>query len=309
MTLDGFTVDISANISSEEELPGVLELNANGIGLFRTEFLYINNDVLPSEEMQFKIYKEVVEAMGERPIIIRTLDAGGDKNLPGLGLSEEHNPFLGWRAIRISLERRDIFKPQLRALLRASHYGNLKILFPMVSSLEEYREARKIVDEVKDELEREGVSFNRKIEVGIMIEVPAAALMAEQFAREVDFFSIGTNDLIQYVVAVDRTNDKVADLNNPCHPAVIRLIKEVVEAAHRAGIWVGVCGEAGGDPLLTPLFIAMGIDELSMNVGSVLEIKDLVRHLNRKECQQALNDVLKLSTAVDIKGYLQDLIQ
>lgn len=306
-TIDGFTIGLSANIGTDEELRGVLEVNSEGIGLFRSEFLYMNTEELPDEEKQFKVYREVVEEMAGKPVIIRTLDTGGDKGLPGLELPDELNPFLGWRAIRISLERRDIFKTQLKALLRASYYGNLKIMFPLISSLEELREAKRILKEVKGELDRAGIPYDPDIEVGMMVEVPAAAILADIFAREVDFFSIGTNDLIQYIVAVDRTNDKIANLNTPYHPAVLRVIKEVVEAAYRAGIWVGICGEAGGDSLLTPFFIGLGVNELSMSVGAILEIKDVVRQLKREECKGIVEDVLKLSTAEEVKEYLTEV--
>lgn len=306
-TIDGFTIGLSANIGTDEELRGVLEVNSEGIGLFRSEFLYMNTEELPDEEKQFKVYREVVEEMTGKPVIIRTLDTGGDKGLPGLELPDELNPFLGWRAIRISLERRDIFKTQLKALLRASYYGNLKIMFPLISSLEELREAKRILKEVKGELDRAGIPYDPDIEVGMMVEVPAAAILADIFAREVDFFSIGTNDLIQYIVAVDRTNDKIANLNTPYHPAVLRVIKEVVEAAYRAGIWVGICGEAGGDSLLTPFFIGLGVNELSMSVGAILEIKDVVRQLKREECKGIVEDVLKLSTAEEVKEYLTEV--
>ncbi|MDI3548488.1 MAG: phosphoenolpyruvate-protein phosphotransferase system enzyme [Halanaerobiales bacterium] len=306
-TIDGFTIGLSANIGTDEELRGVLEVNSEGIGLFRSEFLYMNTEELPDEEKQFKVYREVVEEMAGKPVIIRTLDTGGDKGLPGLELPDELNPFLGWRAIRISLERRDIFKTQLKALLRARYYGNLKIMFPLISSLEELREAKRILKEVKGELDRAGIPYDPDIEVGMMVEVPAAAILADIFAREVDFFSIGTNDLIQYIVAVDRTNDKIANLNTPYHPAVLRVIKEVVEAAYRAGIWVGICGEAGGDSLLTPFFIGLGVNELSMSVGAILEIKDVVRQLKREECKGIVEDVLKLSTAEEVKEYLTEV--
>jgi len=308
-TEDNHEIGLMCNIEIPDEISVLKKIKSAGIGLFRTEFLFIDRDELPSEDEQFKIYRKIADSIKPYPLIIRTIDVGGDKLSRVLNLESEINPNLGCRGIRISLQHIPIFKTQIRAILRASVAENIKIMFPMISSLEEIVKVKKIISSCKKELTEKNIEYDVDIKIGAMIEIPSAAITSDSIASECDFLSIGTNDLIQYVVAVDRTNDKVADLNNPCHPAVIRLIKEVVEAAHRAGIWVGVCGEAGGDPLLTPLFIAMGIDELSMNVGSVLEIKDLVRHLNRKECQQALNDVLKLSTAVDIKGYLQDLIQ
>ncbi|MDK2985030.1 MAG: phosphoenolpyruvate-protein phosphotransferase system enzyme [Clostridia bacterium] len=306
-TCDGFGVKVAANISIPEDTNRVLEVNADGIGLFRSEFLYMNTGQLPDEEKQFKAYKEVVEKMAGKPVIIRTLDIGGDKELPYMDLPEEMNPFLGWRAIRISLERKDIFKTQLRAILRASNYGQIKLMFPLIASLEELDKALEILDEVKEELESENILYDRKMEVGMMIEVPSAALMADRFADKVDFFSIGTNDLIQYTVAVDRTNEKISELHTPYHPAVLRLINWVAEAAQKAGIWVGICGEAGGNSLLTPVFVGMGITELSMSPGSILEVKKKVRELSKKEAEKHVNKVLALNTAAEVEEYLKEV--
>ncbi|MBZ4686610.1 MAG: ptsP [Clostridiales bacterium] len=306
-TCDGFGVKVAANISIPEDTNRVLEVNADGIGLFRSEFLYMNTGQLPDEEKQFKAYKEVVEKMAGKPVIIRTLDIGGDKELPYMDLPEEMNPFLGWRAIRISLERKDIFKTQLRAILRASNYGQIKLMFPLIASLEELDKALEILDEVKEELESENILYDRKMEVGMMIEVPSAALMADRFADKVDFFSIGTNDLIQYTVAVDRTNEKISELHTPYHPAVLRLINWVAEAAQKAGIWVGICGEAGGNSLLTPIFVGMGITELSMSPGSILEVKKKVRELSKKEAEKHVNKVLALNTAAEVEEYLKEV--
>jgi phosphotransferase system enzyme I (PtsI) len=267
----------------------------------------MNTGQLPDEEKQFKAYKEVVEKMAGKPVIIRTLDIGGDKELPYMDLPEEMNPFLGWRAIRISLERKDIFKTQLRAILRASNYGQIKLMFPLIASLEELDKALEILDEVKEELESENILYDRKMEVGMMIEVPSAALMADRFADKVDFFSIGTNDLIQYTVAVDRTNEKISELHTPYHPAVLRLINWVAEAAQKAGIWVGICGEAGGNSLLTPIFVGMGITELSMSPGSILEVKKKVRELSKKEAEKHVNKVLALNTAAEVEEYLKEV--
>lgn len=307
ITRDNFKIQLAANMGTDDELDAILDTNSDGIGLFRTEFLYMNNNSLPDEETQYQVYRKVAKKMKDKPVIIRTLDIGGDKELPYLELPREMNPFLGFRAIRFCLEREDIFLVQLKAILRAAHYGNLKIMFPLISSLEELDRAKKLLDKAKLELNEAKISFNSDIEVGMMIEVPAAAIMADELARQVDFFSIGTNDLIQYTMAVDRTNELIAGLHNPYYPAIIKLIKNIVDAAHQAGIWVGICGEAAGNPFLTPIFIGMGIDELSMSVGSILEIKQLIRKLDQKECKKNLVQVIKLTTAKQVKEYLKTL--
>lgn len=307
ITRDNFKVQLAANMGTDDELDAIIDINSDGIGLFRTEFLYMNNNSLPDEETQYQVYRKVAKKMKDNPVIIRTLDIGGDKELPYLELPREMNPFLGFRAIRFCLEREDIFLVQLKAILRAAQYGNLKIMFPLISSLEEVDRAKKLLAKAKFELTEAQIPFNGNIEVGIMIEVPAAAIMADELAQQVDFFSIGTNDLIQYTMAVDRTNELIAGLHNPYYPAIIRLIKNVVEASHKAGIWVGICGEAAGDPLLTPIFIGMGIDELSMSAGSILEIKEIIRKLDQKECQKNLEQLMKLSTADQVKEYLKNL--
>lgn len=305
VTRDGFKIDLAANINSLDEISAVLEVNGNGIGLLRTEFLFRTEDNLLDLDRQFKIYKLIAEKMDPKPVVVRILDIGGDKDLPYFQVTEEINPFLGWRGIRISLERKDIFKTQLKALLKASHYGNIKILLPFISSLQELREAKGVFIEVENELEQENIPYNREIEVGMMVEIPSVAVMADVFAKEVDFFSIGTNDLIQYTLAVDRNNSKITDLYTPYHPSVLRLIKNVTDAAHKAGIWISICGEAAGNPLLVPTFIAMGITELSMSSGYLLETKKQVMKLDRTSLTYHFKEVMKKTTADEVKEYLE----
>lgn len=270
ITADGHRLELWANIGSPKDVERVLSGDAEGIGLMRSEFLYMDSDTLPDEQTQFLAYKSVLEAMDGKPVIIRTLDIGGDKELPALGLEKEENPFLGYRAIRICLDRPELFKVQLRALLRAGVHGNLRIMFPMISCLDELRQAKEMVKEAQRELAQEGVPYSDHVPVGMMIEVPGAALMADEFASEADFFSIGTNDLTQYTLASDRGNPKVAHLYNTSHPAVLTLIRHTIEAAHRHGIPCGVCGEAGADPALQPSLIRWGVDELSMSPARIL---------------------------------------
>lgn len=282
VTSDGHQIHLFANIGSPKDISKVLESDAEGIGLFRSEFLYMDCDTLPDEDMQFKAYKYVLEKMDPKPVIIRTLDIGGDKELPALDLPKEDNPFLGYRAIRICLDRPALFKTQLRALLRASIYGHLEIMFPMISCLEELDAAKRLLDEVRLELAEEGLPYSLSIPVGMMVEVPGAAVMADAFAKEVDFFSIGTNDLTQYTLATDRGNTKVAHLYNACHPAVLNLIKYTIESAHKNGIPCGICGESAGDPILQPLFINYGVDELSMSPSSILKSRMAISSLKYK---------------------------
>lgn len=288
ITKDGIRVRIAANIGTPDDLEAVLANDAEGIGLFRTEFLYMHSNTLPSEDMQFEAYKRVLAKMKDEPVIIRTLDVGGDKEVEYLGIPRESNPFLGYRAIRICLDQPEIFKTQLRALLRASVHGKLGIMFPMITGVDEVRRAKKILAEVKDELQTAGIAYSSDLEIGVMIETPAAALITDQLAKEVDFFSIGTNDLTQYTLAVDRMNAKVAHLYDSHHPAVLRLVQLTVENARRAGIWVGICGEAAADLGLTETFVALGIDELSMNAGSILEVKQKIQGINAAEAKQRL---------------------
>lgn len=307
ITIDGHEVSVTANISSAYDAKKALENGAEGVGLFRTEFLYMNRKTLPTEEEQYRAYKEVLECMGDHPVVIRTLDIGGDKELPYLSLGTEKNPFLGYRAIRICLDQKDIFKTQLRALVRASIHGNLKIMYPMISSYEEVKEANAILKQCCFELEEEGY-LHRPFEVGVMMEIPSAALSADLIAKEVDFFSIGTNDLIQYLCAVDRMNEKVSSLYSGFHPAVTRLIKSIIEIAHQNKIPCKMCGETAADVRLIPLYLAMGLDEFSMNAGSILKAKKLITELRFSKSKQALNDVLKMKTAKEIADYMNELV-
>ena len=274
-------------------------------GLLRSEFLYMDSEDFPTEKEQFEAYKKVAVQLQNKKIIVRTLDIGGDKDLKYMKLPEEENPFLGYRAIRICLDNMALFKVQLRAILRASAYGNLAIMLPMISSLEELRKAKKIIQEVKEELKIKKIPFNENIEIGIMIEIPSAALMAEELAKECDFFSIGTNDLIQYTVAVERGNEKVANLYTHFHPAVIRLIKMAIEGAHKSHILCGMCGEAAGDPLFIPLLVGLGLDKLSMNANKILKTRKLIRELDFQECKKLAQEVLKLPSTEEIKRKLE----
>jgi len=298
---DGLTVSLNANINSEKELELALRNGAEGVGLFRTEFLYMDRPAFPDEEQQFEVYRHVAEMMGDRPIVIRTLDIGGDKQLDYFTFPEEDNPFLGYRAIRFSLDRHDIFRTQLKAILRASHYGNIKIMYPMISSLEELHEANLLLQEAKHELCKNGILYRDDIEVGIMIEVPAAVMIADWLAQEVDFFSIGTNDLIQYVLAVDRMNDNIAYLYDPFHPAIIRMLQLTVEAAERNGIAVSVCGEIAGDPEALPLLLGLGVRDLSMSAHSVLDVKNRLLTLEVAECRTLFKNILTCKTGEEIR--------
>ncbi len=300
VTPDGHSVILSANIEFENELPGLIQHGAQGVGLYRTEFFYLNRPGLPSEDEQSDNYARVAAAAGPQGVIIRTLDIGGDKLHHLHDGLEESNPFLGWRGIRVSLTRREVFKTQLRAILRASAAGKVRVLFPMVSCLEEVREARAVLEECRDELIREGRPFDSKMETGVMIEVPGAAVIADTLAREVDFFSIGTNDLIQYTLAVDRGNEMVASLYQPCHPAILRLLQNVTLAARRAGIWTGVCGEMAGDVQLTPLMVGLGFEELSMSAVQLPHVKFAVRRLPAEWCRQLVAQALACGDSAHI---------
>ena len=300
-TRDGRHIVLSANIELPEDVEAVAANGAEGIGLYRTEFLYLNRSTLPTEQEQFETYRKVAERVRPDPLIIRTFDLGGDKLAPGtVDITDELNPFLGWRAIRLCLENLDIFKPQLRAVLRASAVGNIKIMFPMISGLEELRRAKAVLAECREELRRSGVPLPEKIDVGAMIEIPSAAICANSLAPEVDFFSIGTNDLIQYALAVDRVNEKLAHLYEPTHPAVLRLLKMIAEAAHANNIWVGVCGEMAGDVALIPLLLGLGMDELSVGATLVPRVKRAVQSLTIPECRELVGEALKLNTASEI---------
>jgi phosphotransferase system enzyme I (PtsI) len=300
-TRDGRHIVLSANIELPEDVGAVAANGAEGIGLYRTEFLYLNRTTLPTEHEQFETYREVAERVHPDPLIIRTFDLGGDKLAPGtVDITDELNPFLGWRAIRLCLENIDIFKTQLHAILRATAVGNIKVMFPMISGLEELRRAKAVLAECKEELRRSGVPLAEKIEVGAMIEIPSAAICANVLAPEVDFFSIGTNDLIQYALAVDRVNEKLAHLYEPTHPAVLRLLKMIAEAAHANNIWVGVCGEMAGDVALVPLLLGLGMDELSASATLVPRVKRAVQSLAIPECRELVEAALKLNTASEI---------
>ncbi|WP_108670158.1 phosphoenolpyruvate--protein phosphotransferase [Peribacillus acanthi] len=296
VSLDGHHVELAANIGTPKDLKGVIENGGEGIGLYRTEFLYMGRDQLPTEEEQFKSYREVLEGMSGKPVVVRTLDIGGDKELPYLNLPKEMNPFLGYRAIRLCLEEQEIFRTQLRALLRASTYGNLKIMFPMIATLQEFRQAKTILEEEKQNLVASGVQVSDSIELGIMVEIPATAVLADQFAKEVDFFSIGTNDLIQYTMAADRMNETVSYLYQPYNPSILRLIKMVIDAAHKEGKWAGMCGEMAGDEIAIPILLGLGLDEFSMSATSILKARSLVHQLSKQEMETLAKDVLQLST-------------
>ena len=304
VTLDNRLVQLAANIELPDEIPSILEHGAEGIGLYRTEFFYMNRTDIPSEEEHYQAYKFVAQAVKDNPVIIRTLDLGGDKFLSHLEIPRDMSPFLGWRAIRFCLARPDIFKIQLRAILRASVHGNLKLMYPMISGIEELRQANILLEECKDELKEKGLAFNASMEVGAMIEVPSAAMTADIIAKEVDFFSIGTNDLIQYSIAVDRSNEKVAYLYEPAHPGVLRLIMNIIDVGHRAGIWVGMCGEMAGDPLFTLILLGLGLDEFSMPSIMVPEIKHIIRSVNMAQAKQIAEEAVSLPTAAEVESFV-----
>ena len=299
VTADGKHYTIAANIGTPKDLTGVLDNGAEAIGLYRTEFLYMDSAELPSEDDQFEAYKTVLESMGDKPVVVRTMDIGGDKHLPYLPLPEEMNPFLGYRAIRISLDRQEIFRTQLRALLRASEYGKLRIMFPMIATLPEFRQAKAILEEEKAKLVANGTKVSEDIQTGIMIEIPAAAVLADQFAKEVDFFSIGTNDLIQYTMAADRGNEHVSYLYQPYNPSILRLVKHVIDAAHKEGKWTGMCGEAAGDSIMAPLLMGMGLDEYSMSATSVLRVRSLMKRLSTADMAKLVDKALNELTTND----------
>ncbi|MGZ9586828.1 phosphoenolpyruvate--protein phosphotransferase [Paenibacillus marinisediminis] len=309
ITADGQVVELVANIGNPEDALGARNNGAEGVGLFRTEFLYMGRDNFPSEEEQYNSYTAVVETLGaDKPVVIRTLDIGGDKELPYLELPNEMNPFLGYRAIRLCLDRQELFKTQLRAILRASAHGNIKLMYPMISTLGELRAANAILKETQAQLDAEGIAYNKEMEVGIMVEVPAAAIIADQLAKEADFFSIGTNDLVQYTMAADRMNEKVSYLTQPFNPAVLRLIRMVVNAAHKEGKWAGMCGEMAGNLTAIPLLLGMGLDEFSMSASSVLPARVLMSRLNRDEMKQLVEDALKLESEDEIKVLVYDRV-
>ena len=308
LTLDGHQVDVVANIGTIRDVEGAERNGAEGVGLYRTEFLFMDRDQLPSEEEQFIAYKEVVEAMNGNLVVLRTMDIGGDKELPYLNLPKEMNPFLGWRAIRIALDRREILNAQLRAVLRASAYGRLAVMFPMIISVEEIRELKSVIEELKVELRNEGKAFDEDIQVGIMVETPSAAVNAKFLAKEVDFFSIGTNDLTQYTLAVDRGNELISHLYNPMSPSVLNLIKQVIDASHAEGKWTGMCGELAGDERATILLLGMGLDEFSMSAISVPRIKKLIRNVNYQDAKLLAEKVLQQPTAAEIEQLISDFL-
>lgn len=301
VTPDGRSIELSANIEIPDEVTAVKSHGAFGIGLYRTEFFYLNRVDLPNEEEHYQAYKQVAERISPHPVIIRTLDLGGDKFLSQITMPKEMNPFLGWRAIRFCLARPDIFKVQLKAILRASAHGKLKVMYPMISGVEEVRAANKILDEAREELRKKGVPFDEGMEVGAMIEIPSAALTCDILAKEVDFFSIGTNDLIQYSLAVDRANEKIAYLYEPTHPAVLRLIKNIIDAGHKANIWVGMCGEMAGEPAFSLLLLGLGLDEFSTSPVNLPRIKQVIRSVDFKTAQKIVEEALTLSTGHEVE--------
>jgi phosphocarrier protein FPr len=307
ITLDGHRVEVAANIGGPRDTALALEFGAEGVGLFRTEFLFMDRQSAPSEEEQLAAYQAVAQAMDQRPLIIRTLDVGGDKPLPYLSIVREDNPFLGWRGIRFCLDTPEIFKPQLRAILRASAGRNLKIMFPMISTLAELRAAKQVLGQVQDELRAEGVAFDEALDVGIMIEVPAAVAIADRLAAEVDFFSIGSNDLTQYVMAADRGNGKIAKLVHPFQPAVLQLIKQTIAAAHQAGIWAGMCGELAGNALAAPLLLGLGLDEFSMSATNIPAVKAAIRRFTLEQARQIADQALAQDSAEEVQRYLETL--
>lgn len=307
-TTDGHHVELFGNIGKAKDAKHALTMGAQGIGLYRTEFLYMENDELPAEDVQFEEYKKVAQEMKGQPVIIRTMDIGGDKELKCLDLPSEMNPFLGYRAIRISLNRPDIFKVQLRALLRASAFGDIHIMYPMIASVEEVKQANAMLDECKAELATEGKDFNKDIKVGIMIEVPAAAVISPILAKYVDFFSIGTNDLCQYTLAVDRMNEAIGSLYQPLHPGVLRLIKHVIDASHEQGKFTGMCGELASDPMATMILLGLGLDEFSMTASSIPLIKNILRSVSKAECEEVANKALTMDTAEEITEYAKSVL-
>lgn len=308
-TLDNRTIELNANIEFAEEVGAVLENNAGGIGLFRTEFIYINRPNLPSEDEQFNIYKTVIQKMGKKPVVIRTLDIGGDKYLPYFKIAPEQNPFLGLRAIRLSLANISIFRSQIRAILRASAFGNVKIMFPMITVVEEFLEAKKIVEEIKTELSKKKIEFDENIKIGAMLEVPSIVLLSDELAKYADFFSIGTNDLIQYTLAVDRGNEMVAKLYDQFNPAVLKLIKMAVESAHKNNLKISVCGEMASEPMLAYVLVGLGIDELSMNSSSILNVKRLIKSIKFQEAIEVADIVLKMKNSAEVKSFLMEKLK
>ena len=310
VTKDGVHIELVANIGKPADVEKVLQYDGEGVGLFRTEFLFMDRNSMPTEAEQYEAYRKVASAMNGKPVIIRTLDIGGDKEIPYMGLEKDENPFLGYRAIRFCLDRKeDVYKPQLRALLMASAFGNIRIMVPMVTCLEEYREAKALVEELKKELDAKGIPYKKDIQVGIMVETAAASLMADVFAKEVDFFSIGTNDLTQYTMAVDRGNDKVSYLYSPLNPAVLRSIRHVIECGRKEGIMVGMCGEAASDPMLIPLLLAFGLNEFSMSASAILNARKLITGYSTRELQAVADKAMSFATTKEVEDYMKEFIR
>lgn len=309
VTTDGHYVELVANIGGANDLAGVKDNGAEGVGLFRTEFLYMESAELPTEERQFEVYKEILESLEGKPAVVRTLDIGGDKEIASIEMPKEMNPFLGVRAIRLCFQREDIFRTQLRALLRASVYGDLRIMFPMIAALGEFRKAKGILMEEKEKLVAEGIEVSDTLQVGIMIEIPAAAVLADQFAKEVDFFSIGTNDLIQYTFAADRMSSGVSYLYQPFNPSILRLVKHVIDAAHQEGKWVGMCGEMAGETLAAPLLLGLGLDEFSMSATSVLDQRKLIKNLSKAEMEVLANQAINCTTMEEVVELVKKVIE
>ncbi|OHR83114.1 phosphoenolpyruvate--protein phosphotransferase [Staphylococcus sp. HMSC34C02] len=307
VTIDGEHAELAANIGTPDDLYGVMENGAEGIGLYRTEFLYMGRDQMPTEDEQFEAYKKVLETMKDKRVVVRTLDIGGDKELPYLNLPKEMNPFLGYRAIRLCLDQQDIFRTQLRALLRASVYGKLNIMFPMVATINEFRDAKAILLEEKENLKNDGHDVSDDIELGIMVEIPSTAALADIFAKEVDFFSIGTNDLIQYTMAADRMSERVSYLYQPYNPAILRLIKQVIEASHKEGKWTGMCGEMAGDETAIPLLLGLGLDEFSMSATSILKARRQINGLSKNEMSELANRAINCATQEEVKDLVNHI--
>jgi phosphotransferase system enzyme I (PtsI) len=305
VTLDGYEIEVVANVGTLQDTQMALERGAEGIGLLRTEFLYLDRATAPDEEEQLTAYDQILDLMGQRPVVVRTLDVGGDKELPYLDLGHEANPFLGWRAIRMCLDQPEFFKNQLRALLRSSPGHDLRIMFPMIATLEEVRQAKALLDEARSEVLASGRLVAKKIEQGIMVEIPSVAVLADLFAKEVDFFSIGTNDLTQYTMAAERTNEKVAHLGDACHPAVLRQINSILRAAHNEGIWVGLCGELAGDPEAIPILLGLGLDEFSMAPASIPRAKATLRRWSKEEAKKLASEVLDYDSAEDVREHVR----
>ena len=310
VTKDGVQVELVANIGKPEDVEKVLQYDGEGVGLFRTEFLFMDRNSMPTEEEQFEAYKKVAVAMNGKPVIIRTLDIGGDKEIPYMGLEKDENPFLGYRAVRFCLDRKDdIYKPQLRALLRASAFGNIRIMVPLVTCIDELREVKAIIAELKKELDEAGIAYNKDIQVGIMVETAAASLIADIFAKEADFFSIGTNDLTQYTMSVDRGNDKVSYLYSPLNPAVLRSIQRIISCGREAGIMVGMCGEAASDPLMIPLLLAFGLNEFSMSASAILKSRKLITSYSIEELQAVAEKAMSFATEKEVSEYMKKFVE